>query len=543
MTDLEIPFEKDRHGHYRFFEILPGTLSWTLIFVPIILSFINATVAVFFVLLYLLIFFTRSLGYTSRAVAGYRTMKNDMKLDWSALCEDINVGEVTNKKIERPSWHLKNLRLLHTRRYQFKPNELTQAVIIATVNETREVLEPTIQAVLGSDYDPKKIILVIAYEGRAGKQTKERVEELIEVYGSKFKYAMAVKHPPNIPGEIIGKGGNTTYAARKLQAYLKKESIDPAKVLVTTLDSDNRPDKRYFAALSYLYCVVPDPLKASYQPIAMYTNNIWDAPTLMRVIATGNNLFYIVGTQRQHLSRNFSAHAQPMQSLIDMDFWSRRTVVEDGHQFWRSYFHFDGDYRVYPFSIPIYQDAVLANGYMRTIKAQFIQLRRWTYGVSDVAYIADKGFWHKNKIPKTDVLVKFLRTLESHVTWATGVALVFGAGFIPPLLHPQNLAANELPLIVSRIQKIGLLTALISVYICLVTLPPRPARYKRHRSVLMTLQWALAPFTSFFFGSVAAFNSQTRLMFKWYLSKFDVTEKATVTKTGKKISSVADPTR
>jgi hypothetical protein len=352
---------------------------------------------------------------------------------------------------------------------------------------------------------------------------------------------MAVKHPADLSGEIIGKGGNTTYAARKLVKYLKNESVDPSKVLVTTLDSDNRPDKRYFSALSYLYCVVPDPLKASYQPIAMYTNNIWDAPTLMRVIATGNNLFYIVGTQRQHLSRNFSAHAQPMQSLIDMDFWSRRTVVEDGHQFWRSYFHFDGDYRVYPFSIPIYQDAVLAEGYLRTIKAQFVQLRRWTYGASDVAYIADKGFWHKNKIPKLEVLSRLLRTLESHVTWATGVALVFGAGFIPPLLHPQNLAANELPLIVSRVQKIGLLTALISVYICMVTLPPRPERYKRHRSVLMTLQWALAPFTSFFFGSVAAFNSQTRLMFKWYLSKFDVTEKATVTKSGRKVSSEADP--
>jgi hypothetical protein len=249
---------------------------------------------------------------------------------------------------------------------------------------------------------------------------------------------------------------------------------------------------------------------------------------MMRVIATGNNLFYIVGSKRPHLSRNFSAHAQPMKPLIDMDFWSTRTVVEDGHQFWRSYFHFDGDYRVYPFSIPIYQDAVLADGYFKTIKAQFVQLRRWTYGVSDIAYIADKGFWHANKIPKLNVLSKLLRALEGHVTWATGVALVFISGFIPPLLHPQNLAANELPLIVSKLQRIGLITAVISVYICLVTLPPRPARYRRHRSVLMLLQWALAPLTSFFFGSLAAFNSQTRLMFGWYLSKFDVTEKATV---------------
>ncbi len=541
MTDLEIPFPQDRHGHYRFFEILPGFLSWTLILAPLILSFINVTLAVFFILMYLLIFFVRGLAYSSRAISGYRAMKQQMKLDWNALAADIDAGKVTGGSAQRPKWHLKNLRLLGNRALPLKPSELTHAVIIATVNESREVLEPTIQAILDGDYDAKRLILVIAYEGRAGHESEERVRELIGLYGGRFLHAMAVKHPPDLPGEIIGKGGNITYAGRALQKYLKKENYDPTRVIVTTLDADNRPDKRYFAALSYLYCVVPNPLRASYQPIPMFTNNIWDAPTMMRVIATGNNLFYIVGTQRLHMIRNFSAHAQPMSALIDMDFWSVRTIVEDGHHFWRSYFCYDGDYRVYPLSIPIYQDAVLADGYLRTIRAQFIQLRRWTYGASDIAYIADKGFWHKNKAPKADVLSKLLRALEGHVTWATGTILILGAAFIPPLLHPQNLAANELPLIVRNVQRVAIAGTLVLVYVCLVTLPPRPARYKRHRSVLMLAQWALIPVTSICFGSLAAFNSQTRLMFKRYLTRFDVTEKATITAAGVKHSTEADP--
>lgn len=450
-------------------------------------------------------------------------------------------GRLQTQKLNALNGTSKNLNLLHTRDIDLRPKELLHAVIIATVNESREVLEPTIQAVLASDYDTKKMILVMAYEGRAGKPAEQRVKELLKLYGGEFKHAMAVKHPANLPGEIIGKGSNITYAARQLQKYLSKAKIDPKRVLVTTLDSDNRPHKLYFAALSYLYCVVPKPLRASYQPIAMYTNNIWDAPTLMRVVATGNNLFYIVGTQRPHLSRNFSAHAQPMQSLIDTDFWSTRTVVEDGHQFWRSYFRYNGDYRVYPFSVPIYQDAVLADGYWRTFKAQFVQLRRWTYGASDIAYIADKGFWHKNNIPKADVIAKFLRTLENHVTWATGTLIVFTSAFIPPLLHPQNLAANELPLIVSRVQRIGILGLLVTAYVCLVTLPPRPARHKRHRSLLMLVQWVFLPVSSIIFGCLAAFNSQTRLIFRKYLSKFDVTEKTVVMESGEKVSTEVDP--
>lgn len=545
MKNIEIPLEKERRGHYRFFEILPGALSYTMLLMPVILSLINVTAALAFILAYLLIYFVRtSVAGPIRALAGYKTYRQHMKLNWAELVKDLQYGGPTKNDVHRPKWHFDNIARVKTHAKIYKPDDLVHAVVIATVNESREVLEPTIQAVLDNTYDSKKMILVFAYEARAGKATEERVQELLNVYGDKFKHAMMVAHPPNLPNEVIGKGGNITYAGRELQNYLAQEGIDPANTVVTTLDADNRPDKQYFASLTYLYCVAPNPLRASYQPIPMFTNNIWDAPTLMRVIATGNNIFYFVLSQRPHLQRNFSAHAQSMQALIDMNFWSTRTIVEDGHHFWRSYFRFDGDYRVYPLFIPIYQDAVLADGYLRTLKAQFIQLRRWTYGASDVAYIASKTFFSgKNKVPKGDALSKLLRSLEGHVTWATGTILVFFAAFIPPLIHPQSIGALELPLIVSRFQRIGILFLLASVYVSLVTLPPRPARYRRHRSVLMLLQWGLAPITAICYGSLAAFYSQTRLMFGWYISKFDVTEKAVVTTTGQTISTAADPSR
>jgi hypothetical protein len=203
-------------------------------------------------------------------------------------------------------------------------------------------------------------------------------------------------------------------------------------------------------------------------------------------------------------------------------------VVEDGHQFWRSYIAFDGNYRVYPLHLPISQDAVLSESYRKTLKAQFYQVRRWTYGASDVAYLAYYGFYHKNKIPKWDLWTKFWRLLEGHVTWAVGPVLVLVSGFIPAFFNPKNFAANELPLIVSRVQTVGIAAIVITVFMCLRTLPPKPARYKHHRTLFMILQWVYLPITTLFYNSMAAFNSQTRLMFKWYLTKFDFTEKAVV---------------
>ena len=526
MTNIEIPFEKDRTKGYRFFEILPGALSWFILALPVILSLINAAAAALFVLLFILVFFTRAMGVTVRALAGYRTMREHGKLDWLQLAKEIQTGEVAEASVHRPKWHYENLLRIKQRPSVVKPDDLIHAVIIATYNESREVLEPTIRSVIDGQVDGKKVILLLAYEERGGDRVEAQSKDLIAKYKHHFMYAEAIKHPRDLPGEVVGKGGNITFAGRKLQEYVEKQGIDPLHVVVTTLDSDNRPSPKYFPALTYLFCVVPDPVKASFQPLPMFTSNIWDAPAPMRVIATGNNHFYLVLTQRPHLQRNFSAHAQSLKALIDMDFWSVRTIVEDGHQFWRSYFHFDGDYRVYPIAIPVYCDAVLAETYLKTLKAQFIQLRRWTYGASDVAYIASKGFFHKNKVPRSDLIPKFLRMLEGHVHWAVGAILLAFAAFIPALLNPESYIANVLPVTVNRIQTFGLVGVLASLFVSLKTLPPRPLRYKRHRSIFMVLQWLYLPITNIAYGSFAALYSQTRLMFGKYLTKFDVTVKA-----------------
>ena len=529
MKNIEIPYAKDRHGHYRFFEILPGALSITMVLLPLILSLINVTFAALFVLLYLLINFARGAGVAIRSVHGYSNLHKYKKVDWRQFIDELDVGEIRDPKALRPKWHYDNLLRLGVRPMVVKPSEVLHVMMIATYNESREVLEPTIKSVLDSDYDMKQVILVIAYEERGGERVEKQAKELIAEYKDSFYHTMAVKHPRDIPGELIGKGGNITYAARELQKWLEKENIDPIRVPVTTLDADNRPDKKYLAALTYVYCSCADPVRASFQPPAIYTNNIWDAPAPMRVVATGNSFFNITQSMRPHLLRNFSAHTQSMASLIKTDFWSVRTIVEDGHQYWRSFFAFDGDYRVYPVYAPIYQDAVLTENYKKTLKAQFVQLRRWTYGASDIAYVFDKGVFTKNKIPRFAFWSRALRLLEGHVTWASGPILVSLAGFVPAFIHPQSLAANELPLIVSRVQTVALVFGLSTIFISLKTLPPKPARYRHHRSLFMILQWAYLPLTTIIYNSFAAFYSQTRLILGRYMDKFDVTEKAVAT--------------
>lgn len=534
MTNLEIPYVKDRGRRYRFFERLPGLITWSILILPLILSQVAPTFCVILIIAYLLLWFVKSIGLNIRAVQGYRNMQTHMKLPWEQMLDELRDRKTRQPSKHIPTWHYANVRRLQETVPVVEPDDVLHAVIIATWNESREVLEPTIQSVLDSDYDMKKVIFVLAYEERGGPDVEAQANQLVTDFKDSFNYAMAAKHIDQ-PGEVIGKGGNITYAARELEKYLKQQGIDPNRVIVTTLDADNRPHKHYLTALTYLYVASPDPLRVSFQPIPMYTNNIWDAPAPMRVIATGNSFWNVVLSMRPHLIRNFSSHAQGMEALIQTDYWSVRTIVEDGHQFWRSYLHFDGRYEVYPMYLPIYQDAVLSNTYRKTLRAQFIQIRRWAWGASDVAYVAEKGFFTPNKVPKLDLTFKFLRLLEGHVSWATAPFILAFASFIPAFFNPRDYASNQLPVLASRIQTVALLGMTVTLFFSIKTLPPKPARYKHHRSIFMIIQWVMLPVTTIVYNALAALNSQTRLIFGWYLGKFDLTQKAVIKENKEKV--------
>lgn len=537
VSDIEIPFEKDRNFTYRFFEGLPAILSYSTFLLPFVISWFDPNLAAYFLILYVLVWLTKALVICIRVFQGYHRVKQTKKLDWQQILDDL---EEPQKAIIRYHEHPDRAMRIHATNLEHvaergevdqpKVKEIVHAVIIATYNESQDIIHPTIDRVIQSSAINLKenVALFIAYENRAGEQKKKESEQTIQQYSEHFMYSEAIGHELK-PDEIIGKGGNATYAGRQIAKWAKKLGLDSSNVLVTVLDADNRPDENYLAALTYSYIVADDRKKKSYQPIAMYTNNIWDVPSIMRISAINNTFFHTANSMRLHALRNFSAHTQSLEALIDTDFWSVRTVVEDGHQFWRTYFRYDGQHEAIPIYAPIYQDAVLASTYKKTIIAQFKQIRRWTYGASDIAYFATRAFFVKNKVPKFDAMAKFLRLLESHITWASSSLLLVVAAWVPLLITQSpddSIVALQLPSVMTRINLAGVFLILTSMYIGFATLPPRPKHYKRTRTFMILIQWILLPLVGIVFNSFAAYYSQTMLLLGRYFGSFDVTEKA-----------------
>ncbi|MGZ6004574.1 MAG: hypothetical protein ACXWLH_00305 [Candidatus Saccharimonadales bacterium] len=541
IQDLEIPFPQDRHGVYRFFEILPGLLSLLIFLTPIVLSIFYVTAAAFFIIAYVLILLIRASAMSIRVIEGYNNVKKARHINWENLLQDFYQPDKVSSRHARCKngfikAHVRNIqRLDQAGRIDKLPDEVIQAVIVCTYNESQAIIHPTIEHVVNTKgFANRQTALFIAYEERASDQKKQETQETLKLFKKNFFYAEAVEHTLQ-PGEIPGKGANATHTGRRVAEWAKQQGIDPSNVLITTLDADNRTDKNYFSLLTYVYLSAENRKQKSYQPVALYNNNIWDVPAIMRLCAISNTYFHMANSMRPQALRNFSAHSQSLEALLDMDFWSVRTIVEDGHQFWRAYFRYDGDHQVLPIYAPIYQDAVYAGKRIRTAKAQFKQIRRWTYGASDVAFVATKAFFKKNKVNKLDAMFKFGRLLESHVGWAISAPLILLSGWMPLFINSNarhSYVAQRLPNVVSTINTVALVALLFVVYIGIATLPKRPPHQRRWRFFGFVWQWILTPVVGVVFNSTAAINSQAHLAFRRYIGTFDVTEKAV--KTAKK---------
>lgn len=534
--NLEIPQGK-RSRLYRFFEILPGAISYTAIILLFILSWVNPVIGAIYLFIIIASTLVKAIGIAFRSVQGYKVIKRAESVDWRARMEDLSSPHEAYERVRNnndKSYHLEehveNLKFMTAMSKEYpNPQKVYHIVIMTAYNEGIEILSPSIQAVSQNSFPNDRIIFVLAYEERGGEVMEQIAKSLKSTYKDTFRDFLTIKHPANLRGEVIGKGPNLTYAGHAVAEYVKKKHLPTENIIVTSLDSDNHMHPKYLDNVAYEFVAHPNRQRLSYQPVSLFMNNIWDAPAPSRIIAVSNSFFNIITTMRPHVIRNFASHSQPLQALEAMDFWSKRTIVEDGHQYWRSLFFFHGDYDVLPIRIPIYQDAVIGDSLWETIKAQFVQVRRWDYGASDVAYVGTRLFTSRDKriMPFWRLFPKFWRLLDGHVTLAIMAPIVAFGGWVPMIMNisSHDMVTYNLPNIVSIVETFAAVGLIITIIISLRILPKRPPKYRKSRSLLMLLQWILMPLTSILYQSLAAFYAQTRLMLGFYMERFDVTKK------------------
>ncbi|MBU3934449.1 glycosyltransferase family 2 protein [Patescibacteria group bacterium] len=483
---------------YRFLEMIPGLISLGTLFGVLILSWWKPAWIAVFIILFCFYYLLKIIFLAFHQVVSYFKMRKHLKIDWLARL----------KKIKK--W-----------------DNIYHLIILPAYKEGIEVIGESVQALLNSNYPKNKMIVVLAIEERAGKERLNTAKIIKNKYGKEFFRFGVSLHPKNMPGEIAGKGSNSSWAVDVAQ----KEIIDPLKIpyeniLVSNFDIDTKVYPDYFSCLTWHYLTAENPLKASYQPIPMYNNNVWNAPAFSRVVATSNTFWQMVQQERAEKLTTYSTHAMPFKAWVDVGY-PTNIVSDDSRIFWRAYLYYDGNYRVVPVYYPVSMDAVVADNFLQTAINQYRQQKRWAWGCNEIPYLI-YGFWKNKKIPKWNKLTHLYTVIDGFWSWATAAILIFCLGWLPIVLGGEKFSTTilsyNLPFLTGRIMTVSLMGLIISAILSTLILPRRPKNISWLKGLTVFLQWILLPFTLIIFGTFPALDAQIRLMLGKYMG-FWVTEK------------------
>ena len=494
---------------YRLLEIVPGLLAWATLILIFLLSFLTPVFVAVFIILFDIYWLIKTIYLSLHLRISYNKLNENLKINWLAKLEELEVTDYKIKTIK--SWR-----------------DIQHIIFLPLYKEDFSLVSASLEGLLRANYPKEKMTIVLCWEERGGEKTEQIANEVKNNYQNKFGRLISIMHPADLVGEIPGKGSNTAYAAGIVKEQIvDRLSIAPENILVSDFDIDTVVFPEYFGVLTHNFLTSDNPLRASYQPIPLYINNIWEAPSFARVVAFSATFWHTIKQEKHETATTFSSHSMPWQALVDVGFWQKNMVSEDSRIFWQCFLRYDGDYRVIPLYYPVSMDANVATTTWETLKNVYKQQRRWGYGVENVPYFLF-GFLKNKDIPRAKKLSYGFMIVEGFHSWATNALIIFLLGWLPVIVggseFNKTILSFNLPYITRAIMTLSMVGLISTAVLSIILLPPRPPRFGKFKYFWMVLQWILFPITTIGLGLLPGLEAQTRLMFGKYMG-FWVTPK------------------
>lgn len=538
----------------RMLEMVPGTISWAVLILPIWLSFSYPWLVAYFVLSFNFYWLCRALWFSGAVVVAFRRIRRVTSTDWNARLATLadpakRRAEIegllasperpraalgvaalgAGDRAERQRLHdeLAELRRIEDLGEAPPPvEELIHLALIPTYTEPLEKLRATVQALAEADWPvERKICAIITRETDDGGIAN--VATLRDEFGDRFADFIHILDPLE-PGIVIGKSSAMAWGGRYLYRLLVRErGMDPHRVIVTDLDSDFRVHPQYFAYLSWMHLRDPNRETQLYQPIPYLHNNIWQAPIFQRLFAAVLTQLQMWRSVLPEKLVSFSSYSTTLHLVHDIGYWATDAIPDDSRFYWKSYFRYGDRFRAVPLFIPIYGDAVRARTYWRSMAEQYLQVRRWAWGVTDIPFVVRNAVRH-HEISFWSRFWRIANLFGEHINWAIAPFVITFGATLPLLLNPvfaESTLGQNLPVFASAMLTMALVSLLVLVVVEHFIVPPRPAEWGRLQRAASYAQWLLLPLVGVFFSTLPALDAQTRLLTGRYL-EYRVTEKA-----------------
>lgn len=520
----------------RLFEIVPGALSWLIIIGTALLSWKNPWVAAVLMIAFILYWLLRLVYMNIFLILSYGRLAVEEKIDWQKRLDDIDqldfrkdIAVESNMK-ERISAYIHHKQLQYLRKHNIVPplsKDIYHLVIIPVIKESRSIVEPGIVNIVNGMYPPKRILVIIAVEENAVDMIKGDAKSLREKYKSYLLDLEIVIHPRDIPGEARVKGANATYAAKYASQYFAKLNIPNENIIVSCFDADTVARPNYFSCLTYSFLTTPERLQTSYQPVPVYYNNIWDAPSFARIIDIGASFFQLIEATNPDKLVTFSSHSMSFKALVDIGYWPVDMISDDSAIFWKAFIHYDGEYQTVPIYTTVSMDIVTGKNWRETFASIYKQKRRWAWGVENFPIVM-RAFLKSTTISFAKKLSYSFKLLDSFVSWATWSFLLSLLSWLPSVFANMEFESSAIYYLAPRIQTslFSLASAglIVCIVISLLLLPKQKESEPFFFRILHIAEWIFIPVVVLVLSALPALDAQTRLMTGRYM-EFWVTDK------------------
>lgn len=480
----------------RLLEILPGFVSWNLILFPVWGGFFSPKAVAYFVLLFDVFWLYKSLMMAFFSVLSHLKINASKRMDW--------LGEVKFF----PDWE--NVRHL---------------IIMPMYNEPLHLVERALNSLLDQEIGPKKFAVVLAFEKRE-IGWREKAAKIENQFKNKFADLLITEHELK-KGETAGKHSNARWAISQFRKkFLQLSNYDPDYLVVTSCDVDHVFHPKHFSCLTYKFLDSPRRYERFWQAAIVYYNNFWRLPAISRVANTFGSIWNMASLSRTDRLINQQNYSLSYRLLEKAGFWDPEVIPEDYHLFFKAFFATNGLAEVEPIFLPISVDAAESTTFLKTLKNQYEQFKRWAWGVSDNPYII-KNYFLSDGVSFWSKTIRTARIIEDHFLWPVNWFIITLGVNIPSLLNPgfsRTALGFNLPRLSSLILSLCLFSLAIILYIDSRQRPPRPKEISRFRAFMIPFEFILMPIAGFIFTALPGLDAHTRLMLGKYL-EYRATEK------------------
>jgi len=495
-TYLEI--EKEHKTLFRVLEFIPGFITWVTLLSPVWLGILAPRIMMFFLTFLAIYWIYRAAIHAWGTLKGLKMYYKEIKIDWLKKCRNLNFADLPDKEELPKSF-----------------SDLKHFILIPTVSESFEVLEPAFNAIWYSNYPRENFFIVVSIEEKGEEIVKSSLKEIRKRYP--FKNFLIYTHPANLSGEVTGVGSpNRSWGAKHGIPDLKKKGYQIKDFIFTTFDCDTVVHKEFFARLSYEYLVNDKRLNKFFSTaLFLFNNNLWKVPMQMRIEANSVTLGTLSSWIIEKTTREtFSCYSTSLQTLIDANFWDV-TTIDDSVFFWRAYFARKGEFEGSCFFIPVSNDAVQGETLVKSHISLYKQLVRWGWG-SIVFPISMYGFIKGKGISKTSRLLWTFSKIERHFIWRT-IAFLITFGFAILTLVSKTIrhsaAVYRLPQIISLILSSALILIIPVTYFRLKIAREMPKDWGLWKKFLVYLEGPLIMLNLLTYSFIPFLEAETKMMF------------------------------